>query len=70
MGKIEKGISCSVLGCNQPAVRSLSNEKASETGLNLSTGASKRAYLCKKHYKEVKKKTKKQRLIEKWRFMK
>jgi hypothetical protein len=67
MGKIEKGINCSVVGCNQPAVRSLSSEKASEAGLNV--GTSKRAYLCKKHYKEMKKKTKKQRLIEKWRFM-
>ncbi len=53
MGKISKGISCSVGGCSNSAIRSLSASKVKETGL--SVGDSKRAYLCTEHYKEWKK---------------
>ena len=68
MGKIEKGTNCSVSGCSSTALRSIAVEKAAKAGLKV--GTSRRAYLCKDHYKEFKKKTKKDRLIEKWRMSK
>ena len=67
MGRIGKGEKCSVSGCGKDAIRSLSTEKAKSAGLNVgSTG--KRVYLCKEHYKEFKKKTKKDKTIDKWRY--
>ena len=68
MGRIEKGANCSVSGCSNTALRSIAVEKAAKAGLKV--GSSRRAYLCKDHYKEFKKKTKKDRLIEKWRMSK
>jgi hypothetical protein len=35
-------------------------------GLNI--GSARRAYLCKAHYKEFKKLTRKDRQIDKWRY--
>ena len=66
MGRIEKGVKCSVSGCTREAVRSLSAAKVKTAGLKV--GNEKRAYLCKEHYKEYKKKTKKDKQIEKWRY--
>jgi len=59
-------VKCSVVGCNREAVRSLSAEKVSATGLKV--GEARRAYLCKDHYKEFKKETKKEKMLEKWRY--
>ncbi len=53
MGKVSKGISCSVNGCTNNAVRSLDMHKVKSVGLDVS--GSKRAYLCSEHYKEWKK---------------
>jgi len=66
VGRIDKGVKCSVSGCGQEAVRSLSTEKVKIAGLRV--GNEKRAFLCKEHYKEFKKKTKKDKQIEKWRY--
>lgn len=66
MGKVDKGEQCKVVGCTEAAVRSISPEKVSHSGLNI--GAARRAYLCKKHYREFKKLTRKDRQIDKWRF--
>lgn len=66
VGRIDKGAKCSVSGCGLEAVRSLSGEKVRTAGLKV--GNEKRAYLCKGHYKEYKKKTKKDKLFEKWRY--
>jgi hypothetical protein len=66
LGRIDKGVKCNVSGCSQEAVRSLSAEKVKKAGLKV-TGE-KRAYLCKEHYKEYKKKTKKDKQLEKWRY--
>ena len=66
MGKIAKGVKCSVVGCDQPAVRSLSSEKVIRVGLNVEHG--RRAYLCREHYKEYKRRTKNERRIERWRY--
>lgn len=67
MGRIDKGVKCNVSGCAKEAVRSLSTEKVKSAGLNVGSGE-KRSYLCKEHYKEYKKKTKKDKQLEKWRY--
>jgi len=66
LGRVAKGMKCSVVGCDKEAVRSLSNEKVSAAGLKVGTG--RRAYLCRDHYKEFKKETKKEKMLEKWRY--
>ena len=65
MGKIGKGTKCSVKGCNEGAVRSIDIGKVKQAGLD-AEGA-KRAYLCKEHYKDYKKGSKKSSQIERWR---
>ena len=67
MGRIEKGVKCSVSGCGKEAARSISNDKVKSAGLKVS-GTEKRAYLCREHYKEYKKKTKKDKTLDKWRY--
>jgi len=66
LGKVAKGVKCSVVGCKEDAVRSISLEEISRAGLKAS--ASGRGYLCKNHYKEMKKKLKKDKQIEQWRI--
>jgi thymidine kinase len=56
-----------VSGCSREAVRSLSTKKTKAAGLNVGS-SEKRAYLCREHYKEFKKKTKKDKTIDKWRY--
>lgn len=65
MGRVNKGVKCSVKGCSEDAVRSLSVAKVKNAGLDIEAG--RRAYLCKEHYKEFKKGNKKDARIEKWR---
>ena len=65
MGKVKRGVGCSVKGCSKPAVRSVSVERAKAAGLDVE---GRRAYLCEEHYKEFKRRRKKERLVEKWRF--
>lgn len=67
MGKVGKGIKCTVSGCSEDAIRSISSEDVSRAGLKVSTTG--RGYLCKNHYKELKKKLRKDKQIEKWRMM-
>lgn len=67
MGRIDKGVKCNVSGCGAEAARSISADKVKAAGLNIGTGE-KRAYLCKEHYKEFKKKNKKDKTLEKWRY--
>ena len=54
---------CDVSGCNEPAERSLPRDKVSA---HLSVGGTGhgRVHLCKKHYREYKKKTKEERKLE------
>jgi hypothetical protein len=66
VGRIQKGVKCSVSGCGQEAVRSISAEKVKKVGFRV--GNERHAYLCKAHYKEYKKKTKKDKQIERWRY--
>jgi hypothetical protein len=66
MGRIDKGEKCNVSGCGKEAERSISADKVRAAGMNV--GSERRAYLCKEHYKEYKKKSKKDKQIDKWRF--
>ncbi len=65
MGRVSKGVKCSVTGCGKDAVRSLPTDKVMAAGLKV--GEVRRAYLCHEHYKEFKKNTKQDRMLEKWR---
>ena len=67
LGRVDKGVKCSVSGCSREAIRSLSAGKVKSTGLNVG-GSERRVYLCKEHYKEYKKKTKKDKQLEQWRY--
>ena len=67
MGRVDKGINCSVDSCGNQAERSMSGIKAGMAP-DLGLGGSKRVYLCKDHYKEFKKKTKKDKQLERWRY--
>ena len=53
---------CEVLGCSKPAERSVSAENAKNAGLKYGEGL-KRVHLCKDHYRQFKKETKKDRII-------
>jgi uncharacterized pyridoxamine 5'-phosphate oxidase family protein len=65
LGKIDRGIICSVNGCKEIAERSVSRVNASSLKLK---AEGRRVYLCNKHYKELKKQVKKEKEIEKLRW--
>jgi len=65
LGRVAKGVKCSVAECSNDAVRSLQTDQVKKARLKV--GEARRAYLCKEHYKEFKKETKKDRALEKWR---
>lgn len=56
--------SCDIVGCDKTAERAVSGKKVDKAGLRLSSNPDKNAHLCKDHYREFKKKTKKDRVIE------
>ncbi len=64
---MDKGVKCSVAGCNAEAVRSVAFKRASEAGLRLSR-EERRAYLCETHYKEFKKARRSVDKIERMRW--
>ena len=55
---------CDVEGCGRDAERSVSGKKIEAAGMKLSSHPSKSAHVCKEHYKELKKKTKTDRTLE------
>jgi hypothetical protein len=67
LGKVDKGVGCSVNGCQNPAERSLSRAETGGSGLSVG-GEGRRVYLCHDHYKEWKKATKKSRSLERSRW--
>ena len=67
MGRIEKGVKCCVSGCSREAARSISTDKVKAAGLSVSS-QEKRVFICKEHYKEYKKKTKKDKTLDRWRW--
>lgn len=67
MGRVDKGAPCGAVGCSNQAVRSLSKTQVSGSGLSVS-GEGRRVYLCRDHYKEWKKATKKSKSLERARW--
>ena len=67
MGKVDKGVACSVAGCKNLAERSISREETGGSGLSLG-GEGRRVYLCRDHYKAWKKATKSSRKLERARW--
>jgi hypothetical protein len=67
MGRIEKGVGCSVSACANSAVRSLSRELLAPSDLAVS-GEGRRVYLCQQHYRQWKKATRKTRELDRVRF--
>lgn len=61
---IEKVQKCDIQGCKNDAERSISGKKVENAGMRLSTDPAKSAHLCHEHYREFKKKTKKDRTLE------
>lgn len=59
----EKVDVCNISGCKNQAVRSIPVQKAREV-LSEVNVSGKRAHLCKQHYKEFRKKTRKDRELE------
>jgi hypothetical protein len=57
---------CSINSCDREATRSLAADRVDQAGLTIK--GEKRAYLCKQHYKEFKKRTKKDRKIERLKW--
>ncbi|MDH3366018.1 MAG: hypothetical protein OEM29_08480 [Thermoplasmata archaeon] len=60
----EKKRTCDATDCNKEASRSVSGKKVDKAGMSLSSDPAKSAHLCKDHYREFKKKTKKDRTLE------
>ena len=68
MGRVNKGINCSVQGCSEQAEKSMSESKG-RMAIDLDfASTSKRIYLCKNNYKEWKKATKEDRETERARW--
>lgn len=68
LGKVSKGIGCSVIGCNESAVRSVNKNKTA--GSDIKTTGERQVYLCRDHYKDLKKSSKSQDDIERIRWKK
>ena len=66
LGRVDKGEKCSVEGCSNDAIRSISLNTVRSSGLKLKD--TKRAYLCQEHYKEFKKRSKADRKIDSLRW--
>jgi hypothetical protein len=68
MGRVDKGVNCSVQGCEQMAERSMSGSKVSMARDLVVGSSNRRVYLCREHYKEWKKVTKEDRENERARW--
>lgn len=56
---------CDVAGCDEEAERSIAAKKVIDAGLSLKDKNLKKAQLCKNHYRDFKKATKKDRELDK-----
>jgi len=61
---VEQVHKCDIEGCKADAERSISGRKVEKAGMTLSSDPAKSAHLCREHYKEFKKRTKKDRTFE------
>jgi len=67
MGRVDKGVSCSVRECNTQASFSISASSVKQY-LSLSEADARRAYLCKDHYKDYKRLSRRSRDLERARY--
>ena len=67
MGLVSKGATCDVDGCSNSGTRSLNKQRVEDAGLRIANNG-KKAILCKEHYKEWKKETRKDRDLERARY--
>jgi hypothetical protein len=67
MGKVERGVHCSIADCGNLAVRSLSRNRLAEAGMKTQR-EDRRVYLCETHYKQWKKASKQSRELDRIRF--
>ena len=61
---VDRKKACDISGCGKEASRSISGRKVEKAGMSLASEPSKNAHLCKDHYKEFKKKTRKDRELQ------
>ena len=66
MGRIDKGVPCSVSGCTEKAVRSVSAVKAEKAKLKVE--GLRHVYLCEVHYRDFKKRSQKDQRLERMRW--
>jgi len=68
MGKVRKGVECSIHNCIDHAVKSISLKNIpSNIGFQFKSGG-RSIYLCEKHYKVIKKVIKKKTNLERERW--
>ena len=67
MGKISKGVECSLDGCSSSAIRSISSKNVDSNEFSISSDSNK-VYFCTEHYKLWKKSTKELRKSERARY--
>jgi hypothetical protein len=60
---VDKVQMCDIEGCKSEAVRSIAGKQVEKAGMSIAD-PSKSAHLCHEHYKEFKKKTKKDRTLD------
>jgi hypothetical protein len=61
---VDKVQGCDIEGCKSQAERSISGKKVEKAGLTLSADPEKAVHLCRDHYREYKKRSKKDRTLE------
>jgi hypothetical protein len=67
MGRVSRGIQCSVKYCEEDSVKSVSKGRVAAADFDLETSG-RRVYLCKDHWKELKKATRRRRNLERVRW--
>ncbi len=55
---------CDVIGCTNPALRSVAGKKFSMAVTDVKVPGSRRVHVCKEHYRSFRKKTKSDRKLE------
>ena len=67
MGKISKGVECSLNDCSSSAIRSINSKNVDSNEFSISSDSNK-VYFCTEHYKSWKKSTKELRKSERARY--
>ena len=67
MGKISKGVECSLNDCSSSAIRSINRKNVDSEQFPVSSNSNK-VYFCTEHYKSWKKSTKELRKSERARY--